>query len=143
MHVWGEEGVDWKGIDDAASYIALNLRRWGRIQVTDYKEKWGTVRVYCHFGCEALFWFVYPGWVYYQWPDWVAKIDRSDISHFLWRAFERILVPYQVYVYKAVYNKAVKRWPHLRQEILTDCDYPDLVMSKEVQREYGWIDSDS
>jgi len=141
MHVWGDEGVDWQGIDDAARYIGENLRRWGRIQVKDYKEKWGTVRVYCHFGCEALFWFVYPGWVYYRWPDWVMKIDRSDISHFLWRAFERILVPYQVYVYKAVYNKAVKRWPHLRQEILTDCDYPDLVMSKEVQREYGWDDS--
>jgi len=141
MHVWGDEGVDWQGIDDAARYIGENLRRWGRIQVKDYKEKWGTVRVYCHFGCEALFWFVYPGWVYYRWPDWVMKIDRSDISYFLWRAFERILVPYQVYVYKAVYNKAVKRWPHLRQEILTDCDYPDLVMSKEVQREYGWDDS--
>ena len=142
MHFWGDEGVDWKGIEDAASYIGLSLRRWGRIQVTQYKEKYGTVRVSCHFGCEALFWFVRPGWVFYRWPDWIAKIDRSRLSRFLWQALGRILVPYQIYIYKVVYTRAVKRWPHLTQEILSDCDYPELVISKEVRKEYGWDDSD-
>jgi len=41
MHSWGDEGVDWKGINEAARYIGVNLRRWGRVGVTQYKEKYG------------------------------------------------------------------------------------------------------
>ena len=46
MHRWGDPEVDWDGIDGAAAFIAERLRSKG-IHVTDCKEKYGTVRVYC------------------------------------------------------------------------------------------------
>lgn len=48
MHDWRDANVDWQGITDAAHWIADRLRGYG-IHVSDAKEKWGTVRVYCSF----------------------------------------------------------------------------------------------
>ena len=44
MHHWGDEGVDWVGINNAAEYIAKTLSRFG-VTVFGYKEKFGQVRV--------------------------------------------------------------------------------------------------
>ena len=46
FHHWGDKGVDWAGINDAAEYIGTSLERWG-VCVHQYKEKFGTIRVYC------------------------------------------------------------------------------------------------
>jgi len=46
MHCWGDENVDWKGIDDSVHYIGRGLVKWGRMSVHQYKEKFGTVRIY-------------------------------------------------------------------------------------------------
>lgn len=99
MHRWGDKGVDWQAISEAASYIGKGLRKWGRVTVFDYKEKWGTVRVYCSFGLLGL-----PG-------------------HLLnW-----ILIPYQEWLYLHLYKKAVAKWPHIRLEILSEADWPELL----------------
>jgi hypothetical protein len=49
MHRWGDPGVDWQGINDAAAFIGGALKTAG-IHVADFKEKFGTVRVYCDLG---------------------------------------------------------------------------------------------
>lgn len=55
MHTWGQ--LDSQGRDiccrvgDAAEYIGSWLRKWARIDLT-WKEKYGTVRIYCSFGCN-------------------------------------------------------------------------------------------
>jgi hypothetical protein len=54
MHRWGDANVDWQGINNAAEFIAIQLRRWGRIHVLDAKEKWGTVRVYVEFSENSI-----------------------------------------------------------------------------------------
>lgn len=61
MHTWGDEGVDWDGINDAAEFIGTELKRRARIGVTQYKEKFGTVRVYCSLGWYNLHSIIYPG----------------------------------------------------------------------------------
>jgi hypothetical protein len=38
MHNWGDDGVDWNGINDAANFIGNSLLFWGRINVSQYKE---------------------------------------------------------------------------------------------------------
>lgn len=52
MHRYGDKGVDWIGISDAAEYIATYLRRFG-VAVLDAKEKYGTVRV--HIGLQGFY----------------------------------------------------------------------------------------
>jgi replicative DNA helicase Mcm len=41
MHNWGDKDFDWKGLDEAITFIETNLVRWGRINVTQAKEKFG------------------------------------------------------------------------------------------------------
>lgn len=41
MHNWGDDDVDWQGISEAAYFIGGFLKRWGRVHVTDMKEKFG------------------------------------------------------------------------------------------------------
>jgi len=48
MHQWGDENVDWKGIDDCANIIGDICRKYGRFSCHT-KEKYGTVRAYVGF----------------------------------------------------------------------------------------------
>lgn len=100
MHMWGEEGVDWQGIGDAACYIGGFCQRWGRIPVSDMKEKYGTVRVYLYFGFFDWGWKSYLNW---------------------------LVVPYQHRIYRLAYKKAIAKWPHLREEILCGADWQELL----------------
>lgn len=97
MHSWGDKGVDWKGINQAAEYIGVNLARWGFVRVVQYKEKFGTVRVYCYLG-------------------------RCN------RYLDYLLIPYQEWLYRKLYKDMVKKFPHLREEILCMADFPELLM---------------
>lgn len=54
MHRWGDEGVDWEGINNAAEFIAKTLEDQG-LTVTECKEKYGTVRVSCYFNVDSDF----------------------------------------------------------------------------------------
>lgn len=99
MHSWGDKGVDWDAINDAAIFIGVNLRRWGLVTVFDVKEKWGTVRVYCSFGLLGL----------------------------AGRMFNWFLVPYQKWMYRQLYRAAIKKWPHIRREILEGADWSELL----------------
>lgn len=119
MHLWGDNDVDWKGINDAAYFIGLNLRRWGRVPVTDIKEKFGTVRVYCRFGWYTLHDVTHPGWAYFQTPLWLACIPM--------RWANKVVIPYHEWLYKFLYGRAVKIWPHLKAEILSGADWPELL----------------
>ena len=129
MHNWGDEGVDWSGISDAAYYIGGFLRRYGRVQVTDMKEKYGSCRVYCHFGWMCLLNITHPGWLFYRpYPRWLMKFDIWCLSGR--RAFfyiNHVIVPYQKWLYRLAYKKALKKWPHLEMEILDGADWQDLL----------------
>jgi hypothetical protein len=126
MHSWGDENVDWDGLNKAAEFIGRNLRRWGRVNVFQYKEKWGTVRVYCSFGWSQLFTITHPGYAYSRYPDWLWQLDCKYISK-LMGPLNRIVVPYQIWLYKFLYGRALKKWPHLRLEILSGADYHQLL----------------
>lgn len=122
MHFWGDEGVDWAGIDAAAEYIGERCRKLGRIPVTQYKEKFGTVRVYCHFGVWGLHGLLKPSHVYYRWPKWTRRFSDWFI-----RPLTFLLAPWQRFVYRDSYRRALKKWPHLREEILCSADFDELL----------------
>lgn len=125
MHEWGDKDVDWRGIDDAADYIATYCRRWGRLG-GQHKEKYGTVRFYAHFGHLSLHGLIYPGYVYCQFPPWLSRIDRAT-QRPLQFCFGSLFYWNQRRVYSRAYRNAVKLWPHLQVEILSDADYPEFI----------------
>ena len=131
MHDWKDKDVDWNGIDAAAHYIGAGLRRWGRVDVQQYKEKFGTVRVYCSLG--LLWWpqITHPGSIYTPWPRWLDFIS-FPISR--WNPFGAArrfanlgVLPFHKWLYRRYYRRAVARWPHLRREILCAADYSYLL----------------
>jgi hypothetical protein len=132
MHDWADDTIDWKGINAAAHYIYHYLKRWG-VPVRDYKEKYGTVRVYTGFGFERG-WLMntifYPGHMYYRFPQWVRRIDYMIPIHWL----NPIAVPFHMWLYKRAYRNAIRKWPHLREEILHGADYSELLKEHGIHR---------
>lgn len=125
-HNWGEQGIDWHGIEDSAYYIDETLKKYGRICVMDSKEKYGTVRVYCTLGWCSLHCIVYPGYMFSQFPGWLWRLD-CDICGLVCRVLNILAMPYHKWLYRHVYSNAVDRWPHLRNEILCCADFPELL----------------
>lgn len=119
MHDWSDNSVDWRGISDAAEYIGSTLRKWGRVSITDTKEKFGTVRVYCSLGWWSLHDITHPGYHFIQW----RRVGHIPVPAFI----NRLVLPYHRFLYRLVYSRAVRRWPHLSCEILHSADHPDLL----------------
>lgn len=130
MHSWGDENVDWDGIQDAADIIGTICRRYGRFSCHT-KEKYGTVRAYVGFYI-SLGGFLYPGYVYNQLPKWLFHLDIHYITPFL-ELFHKPIFWYQRKVYNYAYQKALKKYPHLREEILCCADYPEYIKGAKVR----------
>ncbi len=125
MHDWSDESIDWKGINDAAEYIYMYLRRW-RVPVRDYKEKFGTVRVYTGLYWERgwlLMHLLKPGHVYWRFPRWLRTVDYWFPTHWL----NPVIHPFYCWLYIRAYRNALRKWPHLRLEILCGADYSELL----------------
>lgn len=132
MHRWGDNNIDWKGIDDAAYYIECFCKRWGRFGGQS-KEKYGTVRFYPRFGAYSIFSITHPGYVsYYSVPKWYKDFDiayGNKIMHY--SGLQYFFNIWQPYVYGLAYRNALKKWPHLRAEILAGADYPEFIEEKK------------
>ena len=126
MHRWGDTSVDWQGINDAAQYIGRRLAFW-RIQVTQVKEKFGTVRVYCMLGMPCGFYFFFhPRDCYHRWPKHMKDLDYK-YGATLCQWLNPLVMPLHKIVYRSTYKRAVKKWPHLRSEILDCADWPEYL----------------
>ena len=126
MHDWSDPNVDWLGINDAAYYIGHTLRVHGRIQVRDFKEKWGTVRIYCSFGWWLLHDITHPGHAYCRYPKWLWKLDCT-YGRYIVQPLNYIVIPWQKWMYRKLYKNAIYKWPHLRKEILCCADWPEIL----------------
>ena len=125
MHSWGDENVDWDGINDAAHFIGHWLSVWARVPVQQYKEKYGTVRVYCHFGWHGIYSIWRPSYAWYpKW--WPMRLDFWLAETRLWQLLNRGVIHLQQMAYVHRYKKAVQRWPHLYKEIVSMADYGEL-----------------
>lgn len=128
MHSWGDEDFSdelFNQVEDAAQYIGENLRKWFRVGVMQYKEKFGTVRVYCHLGFSCFHSIIYPGycWIHKWWP---YSLDLK-ISEYLMPLLNRIVIPIQISGYRYFYKRAIQKWPHLREEIICCADYDEYL----------------
>lgn len=144
MHYWGDEGVDWGGIRDAASFIHNYCVRWARLGGQS-KEKYGTVRFYCCFH-SMIHDLVWPShcWLRYNQKSWWIFPLRPlvpilgpifkwiDFNIYPMRIFDwlrSLIRVYQGKVYTRAYRLAVQKWPHLEKEILCCADFDELLTS--------------
>jgi hypothetical protein len=122
MHSWGDEDFTyWQELEDCAEYIGKFCRMWGRIPVTQTKEKYGTVRVYCSFHCLDLQSLLFPGWMRVRGP---YKLMTFPIFKYI----HKWLINYQHFIYRLAYARAVLKWPMLREEILVAADWKELLV---------------
>lgn len=130
MHRWGDDDVDWGGINEAASYIGLWLRRWARVDVLDYKEKYGTVRVYCSLGWSNIHDVTHPGhsFTQYKQDSLLWRLNYAEWPTHVFQALNLVVVPVHARLYRWRYKRAVKRWPRLRCEILNSAAYSELLV---------------
>lgn len=128
MHNWGDEFLYFEEVGEAAEYIGRFLRKWARVSVTNTKEKYGTVRVYCSFGWSQFFSITHPGYAYSRYPKWLWNLDvsyGSKLIHLL--RINNIIIPLQTMLYRYVYKQAIKKWPMIREEILNGADWDEYL----------------
>lgn len=139
MHSWYDDDadeIDWRGIGDAAAYIGEGLRRWGRVDVRQYKEKFGTARVYCDFGIHWWPQFSHPGYVWNPFPKWTWRWQHSP--RWIFSVINFFIVPLHVELYREYYRRAILRWPHLEKEILSGSDFPELLGARIIDHQVTW-----
>lgn len=128
MHVWGGPFKYFADVEQAAYEIGKFCRRWGRISVTQTKEKYGTARVSASFGYLSLHRLIYPGYVYSQFPQWLWSLDIWYISRILQiRLISRPIVWYQTKIYRLAYKRALAKYPHIYEEILCGADWDEFL----------------
>ena len=113
--------------DAAAYFIHRYLVRYGRISVTQSKEKYGTVRVYCMLGYWGFHSLLNPGHVYVRWPKWLYALDLK-IGRPVMQVLNKLIVPYHKFIYRRAYKKAIELYPSIRKNILCTADFPDLLV---------------
>lgn len=144
MHDWSDDKVDWAGISDAARYMGEFMVKWGRLPVSDTKEKWGTARVYCYFGWYDLHSIIYPRHHYVQWSkgSFLDRLNKNSLVSRIIPKLGSLIIPYQEYIYYLAYKRAIEKWPHLRKEILGGADHSELLTKLGVRvvedKEKGW-----
>lgn len=130
MHSWGKWPDEmFRKVDDAAYEIGQFLRRWGRVPVTSTKEKYGTARVYVHFGWTSVHDLTHPGYAFIQYKGLPAKLYWATLTvqQAFFRTLNRVVIPYHTWLYRLSYKRAIAKYPEIREEILEGSDWDEYL----------------
>jgi hypothetical protein len=140
MHYWGDGDFDWEKFGQVVSFFCAQSNKYrigGQI-----KEKYGTLRWYAHFNGYALHDLFWPGHVYfyrYQQPSfwhWSVRWAQPVLGRMLkivdmrirkWEWFQKKCVKFQVTKYVETYEKALRKWPEFKEEIMMAADHQELL----------------
>lgn len=120
MHTWGDGFKYFNEVDAAAYYIGDFCAKWGRIHVTQCKEKYGTVRVYCSLTCDNLQELLFPHYGFIKGP---YKLMTFPI----FRPLRPLIFMWQKFIYRLAYKKAISKWPMIKKEILCCADWDEYL----------------
>lgn len=114
-HSWGEKDFDWRGLDDAILFIHLRLTRAG-FEVSS-KEKWGNADIYAHLWDGTIFTAIPYSWrrlfpralrmIDFRFGDFLRFVKILPLIHSLQNIW-----------YCRVYDEALTKWPHIKEEIV-------------------------
>lgn len=115
-------------LDKIAYEIGNFCVRWGRIPVTQTKEKYGTIRVYNSFGIFGLHGLLFPNRVYkhQKFPQWLWEFDINHISG-IFEKLNFIIIPYQYFIYKLAFYKTMWKYPEYYDLIFQAIDHPEAI----------------
>lgn len=116
-------------LDNIAQEIGDYCSKWGRIRVGDVKEKYGTVRVYVSFGVFSLHDIFFPR-RYYRHPYYPKWLWTIDLYNPLYSVLSYLILPYQTWIYKRAYKKALNKYCSQTRAIIAGMDYPELILKK-------------
>ncbi len=128
FHEWGDESFDWEGLDNAIDLVYDFCWKYGRFS-GQVKEKYGNFRGYFHFGL-SLHSLIFPKYFVYKhpkFPDWLWKADLRYITPVLNKLSGKPWRLWQHFIYRTAYARALAKFPHLKDEIFEDADYPELL----------------
>jgi len=126
MHFWGDKDFDWEALYKAIDYIDLNLVRWGRVNIRQSKEKFGTARIYCSLGWYQFHNITHPRSCFSRYSKWLWKLDCKYGSKII-SPLRFIIIPYHKWLYRKVYYLACKKYPHIKREICCTANYIELL----------------
>ena len=138
IHNWGDDSFDWNALNKAIEIIWWWSTKIGRFG-GQIKEKYGTLRFYAFFSDGTLYSVCKPGYYYYRWPHQVHKFDLyviRRITNFL--GIRWLITRWQYFIYNLAYQRAIKKYPHIREEILQNADYLELIKGSEDMRAH-WV----
>ncbi len=128
MHSWGDGFKYFNDVEQAAQEIREFCVRWGRLG-GQAKEKYGTVRFYAWFGVRGIHNLTHPGWAHYAWySKWLITCDLYYFpTLFKWTGISWFFSKWQPFIYGVAYSRAIKKYPHIKREIISGADYPELI----------------
>ena len=130
MHYWGDDWEYWDDFYEMEEYFAKLIRKY-RLPAIQIKEKYGSLRCYmAGLGYDSLHSITHPGHAFSRYPDWLWKINCRYLmsSNIFWRWL--VYWPSEFInskLYRGAYKKTIKKYPHLRDEILYMADYEELL----------------
>jgi hypothetical protein len=115
-------------LNDAIWFCDENLRRFARLYGGG-KEKYGHYIQYYSLWRGALFDLIQPHGAYVS-PRW--RVLAYDIDPILVKIFDKtglrwLFTQYQLFIYNIVMQRAVKKWPHLKRELLSNTSFPESI----------------
>jgi hypothetical protein len=164
MHYWGDEDFDWDSLNKVIDLFYTYLPLLGRICVHP-KEKYGTLRLdFFHFlssdtAFHSLIWPQYlcsrytskwrwkvkvnlPGFEDYYIP-WSLWVDRYIFTEILVKTrLIKVFWAYQRLIFNIVTVIAVKKYKHIKDEILHELEFDDLLykfVKKSIGYKSNWV----
>lgn len=126
-HEWGDEDFDWKSLYQAEDTIR-KIVKLGRVGIHS-KEKYGTLRYSFFLFDGSLHSLTHPSYVYSRYPDWLWKLD---VRYKPLKLLKPIVTFFQVKIIQFAFTVVTNRYPHIKNEILSDSPKeilpPDLAM---------------
>lgn len=130
MHMWGDKWFAEHGDDlhSAIDFCITNMSRWGRINMSLSKEKFGCFRD------NALFWegtiqsIIFPDMYYAILPTIYHKFELPILAPLLrYMGVVWLVQQYQRFIYNLVIQKVCKKYPEIIHEMVRDLDFPQYI----------------
>lgn len=109
-------------MDYVANWIGHRLTFWGRIPVEQCKEKYWTIRVYIGLRSFTFYDLIFPNSNGAH-PLWLYDLQSKSFMIIFFDQLARILIPWQNFVYRWTYKRAIKKWPEYREAMLGTADW--------------------